>query len=60
MKLNERRHEKVSDIKKESQAVLDSTKENDFQVLLKRGKNDWIAVYVPKENILKAMAAKIV
>jgi hypothetical protein len=28
-------------------------------VLLKRGQNDGIAVYVPKETILKEMAAKI-
>jgi hypothetical protein len=28
-------------------------------MLLKRGKNDRIAVYVPKEAILKQMAAKI-
>jgi hypothetical protein len=28
-------------------------------VLLKRGKNDGIAVYVPKEIILREMAAKI-
>jgi hypothetical protein len=28
-------------------------------VLLKHGKNDGIAVYVPKEIILKEMAAKI-
>jgi hypothetical protein len=28
-------------------------------VLLKCGKNDWVAVYVLKENILKKMAAKI-
>jgi hypothetical protein len=28
-------------------------------VLLKGGKNDEIAVYVPKETILKEMAAKI-
>jgi hypothetical protein len=28
-------------------------------VLLKRGKNDEIAVYVPKETILKEIAAKI-
>jgi hypothetical protein len=28
-------------------------------VLLKRGRNDGITVYVPKETILKAMAAKI-
>jgi hypothetical protein len=30
-----------------------------LMVLLKRGKNDWIAVYIPKEAILKEMAAKI-
>jgi hypothetical protein len=28
-------------------------------VVLKRGKNDGIAVYVPKETILMEMAAKI-
>jgi hypothetical protein len=28
-------------------------------VLLKYGKNDGIAVHIPKETILKAMAAKI-
>jgi hypothetical protein len=28
-------------------------------VLLKRGKNDGIAVYIPKETILKKMVAKI-
>jgi hypothetical protein len=28
-------------------------------VPLKRGKNDGIAIYVPKETILKVMAAKI-
>jgi hypothetical protein len=28
-------------------------------VLLKRGKHDGIAVYVPKETILKEMAAKM-
>jgi hypothetical protein len=28
-------------------------------VLLKRGKSDGIAVYVPNETILKEMAAKI-
>jgi hypothetical protein len=28
-------------------------------VLVKRGKNDGIAGYVPKETILKEMAAKI-
>jgi hypothetical protein len=28
-------------------------------VLLKRGENDGITIYVPKETILKEMAAKI-
>jgi hypothetical protein len=28
-------------------------------VLLKRGKNDEITVYIPKDTILKEMAAKI-
>jgi hypothetical protein len=28
-------------------------------MLLKHGKNDGIAIYVPKETILKKMAAKI-
>jgi hypothetical protein len=27
--------------------------------LLKNGKNDWIAAYIPKETILKEMEAKI-
>jgi hypothetical protein len=39
--------------------VLDSINENDFMVLLKHGKNDGLAVYVPKETILKEMATKI-
>jgi hypothetical protein len=39
--------------------VLDSIKENDFTVLLKHGKNDGIAVYVPKETILKEITLKI-
>jgi hypothetical protein len=49
----------VSDIQRELQAALDSIKENAFQVLLKRGKNDGIAVYIAKETILKEMAGKI-
>jgi hypothetical protein len=59
MKLKGRRSETVSDIERESPAALDSIKENDFRVLLKRGRNDGIAVYVPKEIILKELAAKI-
>jgi hypothetical protein len=49
----------VSDIQRESQAVLDSIKANDFHGAFEEWKNDGIAVYVPKENILKEMAGKI-
>jgi hypothetical protein len=47
MKLKGRRFETVSDIQRESQAVFDSIKENDSHGVLKRAKNDVIAVYVP-------------
>jgi hypothetical protein len=50
MKLKGRCFETVSDILRESQAVLDSIKENDFH---------GASVYVPKETILKELAAKI-
>jgi hypothetical protein len=53
------RFETVSDIQRELQAVLYSIKENDFHGALKCGKNDGIAVYVPKETILKEVTAKI-
>jgi hypothetical protein len=44
----------VSDIQRESQAVLDSSKKNEFHGGFEARKgNDGIAVYVPKENILK-------
>jgi hypothetical protein len=61
IKLTGRSFETVSDIQRESQAVFDSIKENDFHgVFVTWGKkNDGIAVYVPKETILKHMAAKI-
>jgi hypothetical protein len=49
----------VSDIRRETHAVLDNIKENDFHDVLKRGRNDGIALYVPKETILKDIAAKI-
>jgi hypothetical protein len=49
----------VSDIQRELQAVLSSIKENDFHSAFEAWKNDGIAVYVPKETILKEMAAKI-
>jgi hypothetical protein len=40
--------------------VLGSIKENYFHGVLKRGKNDGITVYIPKETILKEMAVKTV
>jgi hypothetical protein len=49
----------VSDIQRESQAVLDSIKEHYFHGAFEVWKNDAIAVYIPKETILKEMAAKI-
>jgi hypothetical protein len=51
--------ETVSHIQREPQVVLDSIKENDFHSNLKHGKNYGITVYVPKEAILKVIAAKI-
>jgi hypothetical protein len=48
----------VSDIQRESQAVLDSNKENDFHGAFQAWKNYGIAAYVPKETILKDTAAK--
>jgi hypothetical protein len=52
----------VSDIERESQAVLDSVKEKDFHGVFEArggGGTVGITVYVPKETILNAMAAKI-
>jgi hypothetical protein len=50
--------ETVSGIQRESQAVLDSIKENDFHGAFEERKIGRIAAYVPKETILKEMAAK--
>jgi hypothetical protein len=49
----------VSDIQRESQAVLNSIKENVFHGAFEAWKNDRIAVYVLKVTILKETAAKI-
>jgi hypothetical protein len=50
----------VSEIRRESQAVLDTIKENYFHSAFEAWKkNDGVTVYVPKETILKEMAAKI-
>jgi hypothetical protein len=49
LKLKVRRFETVSEIQRESQAVLESIKENDFHGAFEAWKKDGIAVYVPKE-----------
>jgi hypothetical protein len=59
MKLKGRRFETVSDIRRESQAVLDSIKENGFHGAFEARKYDGIAVHVPKETVLQETAAKI-
>jgi hypothetical protein len=41
-----------------SKAVLDRIKANDFHGAFEGWKNNEIAVYVPKETILKEMATK--
>jgi hypothetical protein len=41
MKLKGRRFERVSDIQRESQAVLDSIKENDFHCAFEEQKKRW-------------------
>jgi hypothetical protein len=58
-KLKGRRFETVSGIQRESQAALDSIKEGDFHGAFEAWENHGITVYVPKETILKEMAAKI-
>jgi hypothetical protein len=56
MKLKGQRFETVSDTKTESQAVLDRIKENNLHGAFEAwGGGDWIALYVPKEIILKDM-----
>jgi hypothetical protein len=59
MKLKGQHFETVSDTQWESQALLDSIKENYFHGAFEVWKNDGIAVYIPKETILKDMIAKI-
>jgi hypothetical protein len=59
MKLKGRHFETMSDIQRELQGVLDSIRENYFHGAFKAWKNNGIAVYVPKETVLNAMAAKI-
>jgi hypothetical protein len=59
MKLKGRHFETVSDIQRESQAVLDRIKENDFHGPFDAWEKHRITVYIPKETILKEMPAKI-
>jgi hypothetical protein len=49
----------VSDIQRESQAVLDRIKENYLHGAFEAWKNAGITVYPLKETILKELAAKI-
>jgi transposase len=59
MKLKGRRSETVSDVRRESQAVLDSIKENDFQSAFKECKKQWDRCIRSQGTILKEMEAKI-
>jgi hypothetical protein len=58
LKIN-RRFETVSDIQKESQMVLDNTKENDFHGAFEGWKNRWLNCIHSQGTILKEMAVKI-
>jgi hypothetical protein len=49
----------VSDIQRDSQAVIYSIKENDFHDVFKVWKKQWNHRIIPKETILEQMAAKI-
>jgi hypothetical protein len=57
--MKKRRFETVSDIQRESQPVLDSIKEKDFTVLLKRGGKKTGSQYTFPRKLLKYMATKI-
>jgi hypothetical protein len=59
MNLKGQRFETVSDIQRQSQSVLDSIKENDFRGPSEVWEKNEITVYVPKQTILKEMAATI-
>jgi hypothetical protein len=61
MKLKGQRFETVSDIQRESQAKLDRIRENYFHGAFEEWKkSNGIAVYVPKETVLKDIAAEII
>jgi hypothetical protein len=59
MKLKGRHFETVLTSKGYHNQYLTALRKMTSMVLLKREKNDGITVYVPKETILKEMAAKI-
>jgi hypothetical protein len=59
MKLKGQHFETVSDNQRNCKQYSTTLKKMTSTVLLKHRKNDGIAVYVPKETILKEMAAKI-
>jgi hypothetical protein len=59
MKLKGRCFETVSDIQRELQVVLKSIKGNDFHSAFEEWGGIGIALYIPKEIILKEMAANI-
>jgi hypothetical protein len=49
----------VSDIRRDSQALLDSVKVNDQRGAFEAWENDAIAVYIPNDTTLKEMSVKI-
>jgi hypothetical protein len=59
MKLKGRHFETVSDIHGNLKWHLTTLKKMTSTILLKCGKNDGIAVYIPKETTMKEIAAKI-
>jgi hypothetical protein len=59
MKQKGQRFETVSDIQRESQAKLDSMKENDFHGAFEAWKNQWNRCICSQGTTLKDMAAKI-
>jgi hypothetical protein len=59
MKLKRQRFETVSNIQGTRKRYWTALKKMTSTVLLKRRKTDGIAVYIPKEIILKEMEAKI-
>jgi hypothetical protein len=59
MKLKGRRFDTASDMQRESQAVLDSSKENVFHGAFEAWKNRWDCCIRSQGDILREMAAKI-